>query len=172
MNLSVHTSMYFCATLSLARARRRAVAPSRRDPRDDSRASAHDRLLPQRVGVPAQQLLAVNNHGPDPADGRGHGRDWLRGRRQGVVAPRRGPARLQPLHAGVDQCARASVSAEPAPTDDAPVSPEPRLNKDLPCHVSSGNALSGLLMYAMYLALFVHFFYQAYLAPGGKTKAE
>jgi elongation of very long chain fatty acids protein 6 len=43
------------------------------------------------------------------------------------------------------------------------------------CHVSSGNALAGLVMYASYLALFVEFFHSAYLRaplPGGKRKAE
>jgi len=37
-----------------------------------------------------------------------------------------------------------------------------------PCHVSSGNALAGFLMYGSYLALFMDFFYKAYLKPGAK----
>jgi elongation of very long chain fatty acids protein 6 len=36
------------------------------------------------------------------------------------------------------------------------------------CHVSSGNALAGLVMYGSYLLFFVHFFIQAYCLPGGK----
>jgi len=36
------------------------------------------------------------------------------------------------------------------------------------CHVSSGNALAGLIMYGSYLLFFVHFFVQAYCLPGGK----
>jgi len=37
-----------------------------------------------------------------------------------------------------------------------------------PCHVSSGNALAGFIMYGSYLALFMDFFYKAYLKPGAK----
>ena len=51
----------------------------------------------------------------------------------------------------------------------------PKEDTDESCHVSSGNAVAGLVMYSSYLLLFVHFFWEAYLkprAPGEKAKAE
>lgn len=47
-------------------------------------------------------------------------------------------------------------------------SEKPRVQEDGPCHVSSGNALCGLIMYGSYLGFFVHFFYKAYCARGAK----
>ena len=39
--------------------------------------------------------------------------------------------------------------------------------------LSSGNAVAGLVMYGSYLALFLEFFYSAYVKPrGDKSKAE
>lgn len=46
--------------------------------------------------------------------------------------------------------------------------PQPQKNDDGPCHVSSGNALCGLIMYGSYLGFFVHFFYKAYCSKGAR----
>jgi elongation of very long chain fatty acids protein 6 len=50
--------------------------------------------------------------------------------------------------------------------------PKPHRDEEYECHMNSGSATFGLVMYSSYLFFFVDFFVNAYVKPNKKSKAE